>query len=187
MWSRGPFSVLFPLLWCRIQKIITETDGAELTAVFSPGGAWVQASHRSLPARFGSVFTRAPGWGCSFILACRRPVFPAPLADETVLTRRVFLPPPPGSTARMCAGSFLGALLRPLGPRASFLGHPAVRAALAVCGLIPGSAMAPTLLFFLEVAVAGRGLPRLQMHFGIAGSSSVKSAIGILTGIALNL
>lgn len=56
MWSRGPFLVALPFLWCQIQKIITETDGAELTAVFSPGGLWVQALYSSLLAHSEFIF-----------------------------------------------------------------------------------------------------------------------------------
>ena len=57
---------------------------------------------------------------------------------------------------------------------------------LAVLHLIPGT-VSPLTLFFFNIAVAIRGLLWFHMHFWIIFSSCVKSGIGILIGIMLNL
>ena len=45
----------------------------------------------------------------------------------------------------------------------------------------------PTLLFFLKITVAIRGLMWFHINFWIIYSSSMKNVIGIMLGIALNL
>ena len=47
--------------------------------------------------------------------------------------------------------------------------------------------MPPALLFFFKVALTIGGPLWFHTNFRIVGSSSVKNAVGILTGIALNL
>ena len=50
-----------------------------------------------------------------------------------------------------------------------------------------GSLIPPTLFFFLKIALAIRGLLCFHTNCAIFCSGSVKNAIGILIGIALNL
>ena len=47
--------------------------------------------------------------------------------------------------------------------------------------------MPPHLLFFFKVALAIQGLLRFHTNCRIACSNSVKNAVGVLIGIALNV